>query len=370
VRKILILANSSVGLYRFRKELLVSLIDQQFSLYVSVPLGTNTGELKELGCTVIDTPIDRRGTNPFTDLRLFACYVNLLRNIKPDLVLTYTIKPNTYGGLICRLRNIPYIVNITGMGSTINNDGFIKNIVLSMLKTSLQQASYVFFQNEMNLQYFVNKKIVISKYRLIPGSGVNLSENCVEEYPTGEQISFLFVGRVMKEKGIEQYLQAARTLRSKYPDIEFNIVGSCEERYEEELKCLEKQDIILFHGYQKNIHDFYRDCHALIMPSHHEGMSNVLLEAAACGRPVIASDIPGCRECLDEGVSGYSFEVGNTADLINKVEKFIALSYEEKRQMGLAGRAKVEREFSRQIVIDNYMEAIFQVTDNTKEQVR
>lgn len=358
MKRILILTNSSTGFYHFRKELIVSLINQKYEVFLSVPFGIFIDELKEMGCTVINTPVDRRGTDPLTDLKLIIRYNNLLKTLKPDLVLTYTVKPHIYGGLFCRLRNIPYIVNITGMGSTINNKGIIKSIVLSWLKISLRRASCVFFQNEMNLHYFLNNRIVATKHQLIPGSGVNLSEYCLEEYPTGEIVRFLFVGRVMREKGIELYLQTARTLKSRYSNIEFHVVGSCEEGYEEELSWLEDQGIIVFHGYRKNVYDFYKDCHALILPSYHEGMSNVLLEAASCGRPVIASNIAGCRECFDDGVSGYSIEVGNTTDLIDKVEIFLRLSQEQRKQMGLAGRAKVEREFDRRYVLDKYLDEI------------
>jgi len=355
-------------IYKFRKELLQALIAQKNQVYVSVPDGDYDEPLRRIGCILWQTPIDRRGTNPLTDLRLMFCYYRMLNAIKPDAVLTYTIKPNAYGGLLCRTMSIPYITTITGMGSAINNGGIIKTLLVFILKSSLKKTECTFFQNKMNREYFLSTGIVTGKNQLVPGSGVNLADHPLEEYPGDDRINFLFIGRVMKDKGIDEYLAAAEKIKAMYPFTDFQILGFCEEAYEKKLKHLQEHKIVTYHGFQDDVHSFIKASHAVILPSYHEGMSNVLLEAASTGRPVIASDIPGCRETFDEGISGYGIEVGNTEDLIAKVEKFIHLSHEDKRQMGLAGRVKVESEFSRQKVTKTYLEMINEIMARNKKE--
>lgn len=356
--KILILANNDIGLFKFRKEIIEALLGHGHEVYISLPDGDLIPKFQALGCNYIETPISRRGTNPITDFKLLLKYRAIIKNLMPDVALTYTIKPNVYGGLACKAGRIPYITNITGLGSAVGNGGLIQKITLFLYKNSLKRAACVFFQNQTNRQYFLDKKILTGNNRLIPGSGVNLTYHCLEDYPGDENLKFLFIGRVMKEKGIDEYLHAAEIIKGKYPSTEFHIVGFCEEEYETKLSQLQTRGIIAFHGLQNDVHSFIKICHAIILPTYHEGMSNVLLEAASSGRPVLASDIPGCRETFDEGVSGYGFAAKNTEDLINTLEKFIRLPYKDKKQMGLAARAKMEREFDRQLVIDSYVEEI------------
>ncbi|WHH57480.1 glycosyltransferase [Petroclostridium sp. X23] len=201
--------------------------------------------------------------------------------------------------------------------------------------------------------------IVKGKQRLIPGSGVNLNYYKVLDYPSDDIINFLFISRVMRQKGIEQYLEAAEYIKSKYPNIEFHVLGFCEGAYEDKLVEMQARAIIKYHGMQSDVRRFHKISHCTIHPTFYpEGMSNVLLESAACGRPIIATNRSGCREIIDDGVNGYIVEQQSSKDLIKKIEKFLALDYKEKKRMGLAGREKIEREFDRQIVIDNYIEEI------------
>lgn len=356
--KILILANNDVGLYKFRKELIEELIDK-YEVHISLPYGEYVPKLKALGCKYIDTPINRRGTNPITDIKLIMKYNDIIKNIMPNVVLTYTIKPNIYGGLACKTLGVPYIANITGLGTSIENAGLMHKVTLRLYKSGLKKAKCVFFQNEANRNFFLDKCLVTSKTALIPGSGVNLKQHCFEDYPDDSNgLKFLFIGRIMKDKGIGELLKAAPRIKAKYSNVQFELIGDSEENYTEQIKVLEEQGIIKYYGQQRDVHSFIKNSHATILPSYHEGTANVLLESASSGRPVIASKVPGCRETFEEGVSGFGFEVRNTAALVNTIEKFIQLPYEDKKQMGIAGRLKVEREFDRQIVIDSYMEEI------------
>lgn len=356
--KILILANNDIGLYKFRKELIEELLKDN-QVFISLPNGEFVKELVNLGCEFIETNISRRGTNPITDLRLMFEYKKILNRVKPDLVLSYTIKPNVYGGMMCRLTKTPYIANITGLGTAVDNGGVLQSITIFLYKISLKNASCVFFQNKENAGFINSKGIIKGRQKIIPGSGVNLDHYEILDYPDDNVINFLFISRVMKQKGIDQYLDAAKYIREKYPNTQFHILGFCEESYEEKLKDLHDKGIIQYHGMQSDVRKFHKISHCTIHPTYYpEGMSNVLLESAACGRPIITTNRSGCREIVDDGINGYVVEQQKSQDLIEKVEKFLELSYEEKKEMGIAGRTKVEREFDRQIVINAYKNEI------------
>lgn len=362
--KILILANNDIGLYKFRKELIEELIKHN-EVFISLPGGEFVKELVNMGCIFIDTKLNRRSINPFSDLRLLIAYKKIFREVKPDVVLTYTIKPNIYGGIICRLTKTPYISNITGLGTALENSGFLQNVTILLYKAALKKARCVFFQNRENTDFMNRKGIIKGKQRIIPGSGVNLDYYKILDYPSDENINFLFISRVMKEKGIEQYIETAKYITEKYPCARFHICGFCEEEYEENLEDLQKQGIITYHGMVRDVREILKETHCTIHPSYYpEGMSNVLLESAACGRPIITTNRSGCREIVEDGINGYLVEQKNTQDLIEKVEKFINLSFDEKMQMGLAGRSKVEKEFDRQIVINAYLEELKNIEDS------
>ncbi|MGV8148989.1 MAG: glycosyltransferase family 4 protein [Alkaliphilus sp.] len=359
--KILILANSDIGLYKFRKELIEELLKGN-EVYISLPDGEFASQLLDLGCQFIDIKISRRGTNPITDFNLMMRYKSILKQVKPDVVLTYTIKPNVYGGIACRITKTPYITNITGLGTAVENGGLLQKLTLLLYRVGLKKASCVFFQNESNEQFFMDKRIVKSKSRLIPGSGVNLEHFHVLKYPPDKTIEFVFISRIMKQKGIDQYLDAAKHIRNKYPNTIFHVLGFCEEAYEDKLKKLQDKGIIHYHGMVSDVRDILKKTHCTIHPTYYpEGMSNVLLESAASGRPIITTDRSGCREIVDDGLNGYIVEQRNSKDLVKKIERFLKLDYEGKKQMGLACRKKVESEFDRQIVVNAYIEEIAKV---------
>lgn len=357
--KILVLSNFGMGLYKFRKELLDELIKQGHEVYFSLPNDEYVPLIEEIGCTYIESKLDRRGTNPFIDLILLLSYVKLIKKINPDVVLTYTIKANVYGGIACRITRTSYISNVTGLGTAIQGKGLMRKITLSLYKVGLKKAKCVFFQNEPNRQFFIDKGIVNSNTRVIPGSGVNLELHRFEEYPDKEEtIRLLFIGRIMKEKGIDELLEAAKQIKDIREDIEFHLVGFCEEGYSNKLIEYNNSGIIHYHGRQKDVHEFIKNSHATVLPSYHEGTSNVLLESASTGRPVLASNVTGCKETFDEGITGFGFEVKSVRALIDVIQKFIDLPYEKKARMGISGRRKMEQEYDRKIVINAYLDQI------------
>lgn len=358
--KILILANNDLGLYNFRKELLEELIKLKHEVYISLPNGKRVKDLEQMACKYIETEIDRRGTNPIKDLQLIMKYNKIIKKIKPDTILTYTIKPNIYGGIACRINKVPYITNITGLGTALENKGILQKILIALYKIALKDVKCCFTQNKENLE-FVKKHITsTNKYKLLPGSGVNLEKYKLLDYPNeNDKIRFLFIGRIMKEKGIEQYIDVSEYITSKYANTEFHVLGFCEQEYETRLKELQDKGILKYHGRQDNIIPFLTESSCLIHPSYYpEGMSNVLLEASASGRPVITTNRSGCREIVEDGRTGFIIDPKNSEELIKKVEEFIGLSNEERRNMGLEARKKVEKEFDRNIVVNEYLKII------------
>lgn len=357
--KVLVLSNFGMGLYKFRKELLQELIKQGHEVFVSLPNDDYVPLLENIGCKYIESKVDRRGTNPIADMKLLVYYIKIIKKIKPDIVLTYTIKPNVYGGIACRITKTPYLPNVTGLGTAIENEGVMQKVTLTLYKMGLKNAKCIFFQNEPNRQFFIDRGIIKTKSKVIPGSGVNLEQHLFEEYPEDEvNIKFLFIGRIMRAKGIDELLVAAKQIKESNPNIEFHLVGFCEEGYLEQLKELNDSGIIHYHGQQDDVHKYIKNSHATILPSYHEGTSNVLLESASTGRPILASNVTGCKETFDEGVSGIGFKVKSVDALLGAMLKFLELPCEKKKQMGLAGRKKMEQEYDRKIVINAYLEQI------------
>lgn len=357
--KILILANNDVGLYKFRKELIEELL-KEHEVFICLPNGDFIKELVSMGCKFISCDLlDRHGTNPIKELKLVFWYKKKLREYKPDIVFTYTIKPNVYGGAACASLDIPYVVNVTGLGTAVENPGLMQLVTVNLYKYGLRKAQKVFFQNTENRDFMVKKGAVKGKYDMLPGSGVNLNNYTVSEYPNGETVDFVFVSRIMKEKGIDQYLEAAKEIKKRHPETRFHICGFCEQTYEDVLQKLNDDGTIIYHGLVKDMSDIYKEMSCIVHPTYYpEGLSNVLLEACASGRPIITTNRSGCREVVDDGINGVVVEEKNSQDLIKKIEEFLSVSWEERRNMGLAGRVKVEKEFNRQIVIQKYLSEI------------
>ena len=350
--QILILANHSGGLYDFRKDL-ISELKKYASVIVAVPHNDRWDELLHLADRVIELPIDRRGMNPFHDSKLFHQYRAILKEVKPDLVLTYTIKPNIYGGLACRMAHIPYAVNITGLGSAIENGGWLKKFVLALYKPALKGARVVFFENAGNRDTLAATGVVPQgRDVVLSGAGVNLEDYPYQSYPQEGAVRFLFVGRVMHEKGVDELFAAAKRMKQEYGDgVEFHIVGSFEEGYKPLMDELEKAGVVKYHGYQSDMKRFYAMASCVVLPSYHEGMSNVLLEAAASGRPLITSDIPGCREAVEDGVSGYICPAKDADTLYDTMQCFVELPESWRAEMGRRGREQMEQRFSKAAVV-------------------
>lgn len=358
MKTILVLVNKDTTIVNFRLEVVAALVKAGYRVFVSTPKGERSNEIEAVGAEIIITPMNKDGTNPIKDFLLMLKYRKMIKETKADLVLTYTIKPNVYGGMAAASRKIPYVANITGLGAILGNPGKLQKLAVFLYRIGFCRISKVFFQNQENMNFFEEKKIAVGKHELIPGSGVNLDKFALMDYPPEGRTDFAFISRIRREKGIEQYVDAAKTIRAEYPETYFHVCGFGDDFYEHRMRELDKEGVLIYHGLLNDVRVMLKDAHCVIHPTFYpEGMSNVLLESSACGRPIISTDRAGCREVIDDGKNGYLVREQDSEDLIEKVRKFMELSYDEKRKMGLEGRTKVEKEFSREIVINKYLEA-------------
>lgn len=362
----MIITNSSSGLYSFRKELIKEIIYREHAVSAVLPITDRADELASLGVKLIDVNLNRRGTNPIADLKLFLQYIRLLKSESPDLVVTYTIKPNVYGGLACRLLRIPYAANITGLGTAFESQGVLKVLVTLLYKMGLQHAGVVFFENSTNLEYFEKARIVRNEQAcLLAGAGVNLDHYSSYPYPKDEtETRFVFVGRVMREKGMDELLGAMRELVRRGHKCRLDLLGSLEEEiYAEQIKSAEQEGWLHYYGVVADVRPLVAAAHCLVLPSWHEGMANTNLEAAAMARPVITSDIPGCKEAVIDGESGFLCEPKNVQSLVECMEMLIQLPNKERAIMGQAGRTHMEQVFDKREVVKETLDRLLANVD-------
>ena len=361
--KVIILANDTTYTYNLRNEIIERLILDGHEVVIASQLLHHQDSLEQLGCRLINIETNRHGTNPFSDIGLLMKFIKVLKDEKPDVALTYNIKPNAYGGIACRMTKTNYIPNITGLGTAVEYPGLMQMISTKLYKAGVAGADCIMFQNEENRQFFIDHHMMTNdvRTRLLPGSGVSLKVHKPLEFNTDDDvINFLFIARIMAEKGIDIYLRAAKRIYEKHNNVLFHICGYCDdEKYLSLLKEEEKCGYIKYHGEQKDMVPFFEMAHCIVHPSYYpEGMSNVLLEAAAHCRPIIATDRAGCREAVDDGKTGFIIPIKNEDALVDAIERFLMMTWEQKKEMGLLGREKIEREFDRQIVVKSYIEEI------------
>ena len=358
---ILIICNCASGLEVFRGMLIRELIKEGNTVSAIVPLVDNEKEwisekqIEEMDCSLIRIPMERRGMNPFHDMKLLISYISVIKQEHPDLVITYTIKPNAYGGIACRLLHVPYAANITGLGTAFQNDGMLRKFVTFLYKVALRKAKVVFFENTENQQIFLDAGIIRKEQAcLLNGAGVDLERFSYKSYPVDACTTrFLFIGRVMKEKGVDELFAAMRMLQKDGIHCSLDILGGFDEDYSKPIEECENEGWLRYHGMQSDVRPFIANCHCFVLPSWHEGMANTNLECAASGRPVITSNIHGCMEAVEDGVTGFLCEKQNVESLYQVMKGFCELSQEEKQNLGKQGRERMEMYFDKTLVVRN-----------------
>lgn len=365
---IALLTNNDDDVYCFRKELIEALIADGYEMLISCPDGPKFELMKDIPYIYDNPDIDRRGTNPVKDFGLLMHYRKLFKKYRPAVVLTYTAKPNVYASIAAHWMGIPVINNLTGLGSVVNESGMKQAFIMWLFKLAYQKSACMMFQNATNMQVAIDQGMVKGDYKLIPGSGVNTDRYPLQPYPAGgdgkegEPIVFNYIGRVLHDKGVDDYIEAAKRIKAKYPQTEFNMLGFIEPteiHYEEDLRILGEQGIVMYRGSQKDVKPWVARAHATIHPSTYgEGMSNVLLESASMGRFIITTNNPGCQETLEHEKTGFIYQGGNVDALVATIERFLAMPNETRQKMGEAGRERVKAQFSREFVIKAYKEKI------------
>lgn len=353
--RILILANYDLGLYKFRKELIEELLNQGHEVYISLPDGDLVRPFEKMGCTFIDTPVDRRGINPKTDFGLFQHYRKMMKEVNPDLIITYTIKPNIYGGIAARLARKKYVVNITGLGTAFEKPGTVRTVAINLYKIALKKAKVIFFENSGDKNELLSFRCCKQeKTVVLNGAGVNTETYAYQPYPHNDVVKFLFVGRVMKEKGIDELFSAMQRLVAEGQKCFLDVVGPFEEDYKGKLEEFEQAGWLKYHGYQENVIPFIAACDCFVLPSYHEGMANTNLECASSGRPIITSNIPGCKEAVVDG-SGLLCESKSVESLFRSMKEMVEKTREERERMGQVGRKHMEDVFDKKKVVAETM---------------
>ena len=357
--KIVIVANNAAGLYLFRGMLIKRLISDGAKITALIPFGAYVDELRELGVKLIETPMDRRGINPLKDFKLLLSYFMIIRKEHPDLVITYTIKANIYAGIVSRALKKHYVVNITGLGTAFENKGLLFYVVRKLYKIALKKAHTVFFENSDDCAVFVKNQLVESKKtKVLNGAGVDISKFPYVKYPNNEVFSFLFIGRVMREKGVDELFQSMKRLINDGFKCELCILGSYEENYKQTIENYEAEGWLKYYGFQKAVKPYISACDCFVLPSYHEGMANTNLECASSGRPIITSNIPGCMEAVVDG-SGLLCEPKDVDSLYLAMKAITEKSRDEREHMGLCGRKHMEEVFDKKKVVEETVKYLF-----------
>jgi glycosyltransferase involved in cell wall biosynthesis len=373
--KIIICINTAWNLVNFRTGLIRRLVGQGYEVVAVAPHDEYAAKLTSLGCRFIALPIDNKGINPVKDLILLFRFMRLLRRERPDVFLGYTVKPNVYGSLTAHVLGIPVVNNIAGLGAVFMRDTWLTRLVKFLYKIALSRSHHVFFQNNEDLQMFVEHGLVAShKVSRLPGSGINLTAfPYTHLMPLPETpFAFLLVARLLWDKGVGEYVEAARIIHRKYPNIKFQLLGFLDVKNPTALTSEQMQDwvdegVVDYLGVTEDVKPYLVAADVIVLPSYREGVPRSLLEAASIGRPIVTTDAIGCRDAVDDGVNGFLCNIRDVDDLAKKMMRMIELSPSDRIAMGAAGRAKMEQEFDEKIVIDQYLEVVKTITRNKRD---
>ncbi|MDD2719994.1 MAG: glycosyltransferase family 4 protein [Gallionella sp.] len=365
-KKIVIALNTAWNLFNFRAGLIRALVAAGYEVVAVAPNDSYAPRLAELGCRYIALPMDNKGTNPLMDTILFFRFLRLFWQERPEVFLGYTIKPNIYGSLAAHLTGVAVINNIAGLGTAFIRDGWLTRLVRLLYKVALSGSRHVFFQNNDDLALFVGRGLVApDKVSRIPGSGIDLAafRNQVSKQAQSQSFSFLLVARLLRDKGVGEYVEAARIVRRDNPAVKFQILGFLDAQNptavtKAEMSAWVEEGVVEYLGVSDDVRPFLAAADCVVLPSYREGVPRSLLEAAAMAKPIVATDVVGCRDVVTDRVNGLLCKVADAKDLAGKMLEMLHLPYCERNQMGLAGRAKMEEEFDEAVVINQYITRI------------
>jgi glycosyltransferase involved in cell wall biosynthesis len=370
MKKVAIVLNNAWQACSFRFNLARSLNGNGYEVIFIAPYDEKYSELikKEFRC--YDVQIDAKGINPLGDLKTMFNLYGLYKNIQPDMILNFTIKPNIYSSIVAGILGIKSISNITGLGTIFIKQSLTTKIAKLLYRIALGFNDKVFFQNNDDRDLFIKNSLVIkNKTDLLPGSGVDLDKFIPVKKQEEKVFKFLFIARLLKDKGILEFIDAIKIMKNKYNNVDFQILGAVGVANKtaitkEELQVWIDDDLVNYLGTTDNVQDVISKVDCVVLPSYREGVPRSLLEACAMEKPIIATDVVGCKEVVDDGINGYLCEVRNSKDLADKMELMINLSEYKSIAMGKKGRTKIIKEFDEKIVINKYLNSIKYMLNN------
>jgi glycosyltransferase involved in cell wall biosynthesis len=361
-----IAANATWNLVNFRIDLIRAVQAAGYRVIAVASEDRYTPRLAELGIEFLPIEMQSSGVSPIEDSLLFARYLGLLRRVRPVVFLGFTIKPNIYGSLAAHLLGIRVINNVSGLGTAFIKQGLLTRIVTALYRLAFRRSSVVFFQNQDDLRQFVEGKIVrADQARLVPGSGIDLArfQPATANPDPREEFRFLLIARLLWDKGVQEYVDAARTIKAIEPKVRCRILGfvDVDNKTAVPREMLERwvaEGWVDFLGSADDVRPFIEQADCIVLPSYREGLPRTLVEGSAMGKPLVATDVPGVRDVIDDGVTGYLCDIRSAQSLADAMLKMVRLSPQERGKMGAAGRRKIEREFSQSIVIQSYLAAL------------
>ena len=368
---ILLTVNSAWNVWNFRRPVVEAFANEGHTITVLAPQDDSVPQLKRLGCYVRPLKMSVKGINPIHDIMLYYNFLRIFREERPDIIFSFTIKNNIFGCLAAKKCGIPIIPNITGLGTAFLSGGFLRKISEILYKISFMNLSVVFFQNSDDRDLFLARGLVrADQTQVLPGSGIDLDQFPASPMPMAASApTFLMISRLLRDKGVVEFAAAARMIKSRYPQVRFQLLGEIgsENRsaiHRRELEAWVEEGVIDYLGTTSDVRPVIAAANCVVLPSYREGAPRTLIEAAAMAKPLIATNVPGCRAVVDRDVSGLLCEARSAASLADAFEKFLGLSPEAQRLMGAAGRSKMEREFDQLIVVKAYRTAISNLSTN------
>nr|AXL05126.1 undecaprenyl-phosphate alpha-N-acetylglucosaminyl 1-phosphate transferase [Aeromonas hydrophila] len=364
-KKLAFVANTAWSMFNFRHGLLSRLIYDGYQLTIIAPRDEFSDKLQKMGCAVVDLPMEAKGTNPLQELKLIYTLYRIYQQITPDFIIHYTIKPNVYGSFAAKIAGIPSLAITTGLGYTFVNDNFIAKIARQLYKMAFRYPKEVWFLNEDDRQAFLAYSLVReNKAKLLHGEGVNVSHfSPIPSASDNNSTTFLLVARMLWDKGIGEYIEAARVIKSKYPKTHFQLLGACDVPNpslisREQISIWESEGIVEYLGTTDDVRTVIANVDCVVLPSYREGIPRTMLEAAAMAKPLIVSDAPGCKDVVINGKTGFLCKVKNRDSLAAAMELIINQSTQEHVDMGVAGRNLVLQKFDEQVVIKKYIDML------------
>lgn len=368
-RPVLLCSNTFWSIYNFRRSPIVAMLEAGYPVHVAAPDDEFADKLAALGCVVHRVPMAAKGQNPVQDFGLMIRLWRLYRQVRPSVIFHYTIKPNIYGSIAAHYAGVPAVSMTTGLGYAFIRESLTTRVARRLYRIAFRHTLENWFLNTDDHQAFVSGGLVaLGKTRLLPGEGIDLTHFPAAPWPAPEApaaagqaapFRFLMICRLLRDKGVNEYVEAARTLRAEFPHITCQLLGAADVENptaisRDQVNAWHREGVIEYLGTTDDVRPVIANAHCVVLPSYREGLSRTLLEAAAMARPLVASDVPGCRDVIDAGTSGWLAPVRDAAALAARMREAALTPGETLARMGAAGRAKVAREFDEHIVIAEY----------------